>query len=95
MPLSTAIGRPTKKTLLVEEKLGPLDEKLNIFPTWDLSKSVKNYKMCSKSGGKLLTNGELTRQRNGSIKLLNQELRYLIRIEFDENQEYFESYFLL
>ncbi|WZZ62079.1 hypothetical protein YC2023_062186 [Brassica napus] len=44
--------------------------------------------MCSKSGGKLLTNGELTRQRNGSIKLLNQELRYLIRIGFDENQEF-------
>lgn len=44
MPLSNAIGRPTKKTLLVEEKLGPMDEKLNIFPTWDLSKSVKNYK---------------------------------------------------
>ena len=43
MPLSLThwqADKATKKTLLVEVKLGPMDEKLNIFPTWDLSKSL-------------------------------------------------------
>ncbi|KAG5398566.1 hypothetical protein IGI04_020380 [Brassica rapa subsp. trilocularis] len=96
MPLSLTHWQADKENAIGRSETGSNGRKTKYFSNVGPKQvSIQKNKMCRKSGGKLLTNGELNYTTKEWLDKAFESGTALLRIGFVENQEYFESYFLL